>query len=850
MTTNKKTPQRDAMFGYQNRGCSFDDSQRDRPVQFLGAPEAPNQTDDGPDVVMPPQPPLSPPLRWTFEDISLTKRYCLKGGLVNWITHDGNEHIAGITADNHVIAFTLNTNGNWSAQDVTDVTGVKMVSDLAAWLTPNGQGYVEHLAGHTAKNELYVFWKSGGGDWNAVNVSKITGTETIGRMAAWVTQNGAYKVEHLGGRTPEGDVIVFWWSPLHDWQAVNVTDKTGKNANTDLVAWQTKNGRQTVEHLAGADEEQSLIVFWWSSSHDWQAMDLTAITNVRAVSASAAWQVATSQYQVEHLACEKPDGALAVFWWSPLHDWQAIDATRISGVSLNGRPSQYRSASLSGELLVGRDDNGRLASHWWDPARDWQALDISAIAGPKIASDPIGWLSLSGKTRKERIAAVGPSGELLVFEGSSTERDETDAVNAPIPGIDRKRRVRQKVLTIIWDPKKPGITVPSKQSVQNLMFGSGQSVRNYFLENSGGVFDIVNAGILGWYDADYSPSEYWPGGGVAGRDSGAEAIRKAATEIDFSAFDRSGDGTLTSDDVAILFILPGSGDGGGLGRIVGEDYQTRSEAQGITVDGVLIRWIAEVSLGNTPGIVSHELAHLIVGLGDMYFSEFINPYSAGEYSLMDNHWDSPHIDPANKLKLGWTKPRLLYRSGRYKSESVATSGKVQILHDPDRGTDEYFIIENRAGDGVFDGSIPDTGLGIWHVMDAPNIFNAAMPPPGVSQANWDTMDLSAAIGWSRKGVRMIRPEISGSSENRALWDGTDPATGYPLVSDDPLTSHAELKWGDGTPSPFSIRDVSAPGAVVEFTLDVAGAPAFSQPALHRVCSRPAKPKDGPSASPK
>lgn len=844
MASYRKTPPNSDLFGYLNRGCSTEDAEFEQGVQFLAAPQSPVDPGDGPDLPPPPPPPPPPErVQWSFEDVSLSTGYCLKGGVVNWTTYDSVEHIAGVAGNDHVIVFSRSVGGPWQTLDVTEITGVKIVSDMAAWLTPNGQGSVEHLAGHTANNELIVFWRSSGADWNSVNVSAKTGTKAVGRMAAWLTDNGPYLVEHLGGRTPDGEVVVFWWSPAHDWQSVNVTAITGKSVCTDLVAWQTRNGPYNVEHLAGANDECSLMVFWWSPAADWQSIDVTSITGVRAASAQAAWQTLSGRYNVEHLACATPENELAVFWWSPLHDWQAINASDISGEGLSGRPAQYRSSSLAAELLVGKDTDGHLTAYWWTPERDWQGLDITRIAGPAIFSDPVGWLAVERAVRKERIAAVGPDGELLIFEGDSTERDETDSVNSPIFGISRKRRVRQKVLTILWDPKKPGIAAPSKQTVENLLFGPTGSVRQYFLENSGDLFTIENAGIYGWYDADYAPSEYWPGNGNVGRDSGAEAIRKASADVNLSGFDLNGDGQLSALDIAILFILPSMGSGGGLNRIVGEDYQSRAQASGITVDGVLIRWIAEVSLGSTPGIVSHELSHLMINLGDMYFNKFINPYAAGEYSLMDNHWNSPHIDPANRLKLGWLKPKLLYRSGRCSLPSVETSGQVLILHDPDWGTGEYFILENRSGDGSFDASLPDTGLGVWHVMENPSTYNSAMPPPGVSQAFWGTLNLMSPDGWPRKGIRMIRPEISGSSEDSALWDGTDPQTGYPLLGEDPDTSHSELKWGDGTPSRFAIRDVSAPGPVIELTVDIAGAPVFSRPVIHRVCSRAKAPDD-------
>ena len=34
-------------------------------------------------------------------------------------------------------------------------------------------------------------------------------------------------VEHVGGVSPDGTLSVFWWSPAHDWQALNVSSIAG-----------------------------------------------------------------------------------------------------------------------------------------------------------------------------------------------------------------------------------------------------------------------------------------------------------------------------------------------------------------------------------------------------------------------------------------------------------------------------------------------------------------------------------------------------------------------------------------------------------------------------------------------
>ena len=66
----------------------------------------------------------------------------------------------------------------------------------------------------------------------------------------------------------------------------------------------------------------------------------------------------------------------------------------------------------------------------------------------------------------------------------------------------------KKLVVILWDPHRPTDPAPSATDVDNLIFGATNSVRDYFLENSGGKFTIERAGVLGWFPAS-RPPEYW-----------------------------------------------------------------------------------------------------------------------------------------------------------------------------------------------------------------------------------------------------------------------------------------------------------------------------------------------------
>jgi hypothetical protein len=136
---------------------------------------------------------------------------------------------------------------------------------------------------------------------------------------------------------------------------------------------------------------------------------------------------------------------------------------------------------------------------------------------------------------------------------------------------------------------------------------------------------------------------------------------------------------------------------------------------------------------------------------------------------------------------------------------VETRHDAWALVDPRRGVREYFLVENRWPGTSYDDVLPDRGLGVWHVIEDERTFTETRPP-SVSAENW-----ARYRGWARLGIRMIRPVLGPPADGgRALWDGSDPATGYDI----------SLRWADGTSSGFALREISAAGPVMEAIIQV------------------------------
>jgi hypothetical protein len=135
------------------------------------------------------------------------------------------------------------------------------------------------------------------------------------------------------------------------------------------------------------------------------------------------------------------------------------------------------------------------------------------------------------------------------------------------------------------------------------------------------------------------------------------------------------------------------------------------------------------------------------------------------------------------------------------------SGESLILYAPSHGSKEFFLLENRQNGKYYDSSLPDYGIAIWHIIEDPTIYANLAAPVGVDQEKWKTVH---SHEWGRRGIRMIRPVYGPPfNNNKALWNGSDPETGYDV----------SLKWADGSYSGFSIKNISSSGKEMTFWID-------------------------------
>ena len=418
------------------------------------------------------------------------------------------------------------------------------------------------------------------------------------------------------------------------------------------------------------------------------------------------------------------------------------------------------------------------------------------------------------------------------------------------------------LIVIAWEPRGKGEPPLSVAQLHQLFFGVSDSLAGWFWENSQGRYRLVphpivgpllsvedwpfywrndpkhvRAGLCGgpdvfcaaWQQNPFKvpppvghPNRYVDQkGDVWYRDnanyigghthSWAEAIRTAATQIDFSLYDSDGDGNLSVDECLVAIVKAQAATRGFQRSVTGSDVPRTD----LVVNGVSIRKICEVYAApphgsNDLAVAVEEVLHLAAGLADQYpdsnHRQADDPGRPGQLALTDAGHRPVHIDPYHKLKWGWLNPQLADHSGRYTLRDAATTGDALILSSPFYGTDEFFILENRWRGTSYDRFRDNRwqeGLALWHcIQDA--------------QLHGD---------WGRRAVHLRRADprldAHGKVQDQfALFDGNDPARGYDLHDE---SQPQNLRFRDGMPSRIRIRNISAAGPAM--TVDVEVPPA-------------------------
>jgi len=336
--------------------------------------------------------------------------------------------------------------------------------------------------------------------------------------------------------------------------------------------------------------------------------------------------------------------------------------------------------------------------------------------------------------------------------------------------------------------------IPTPEAVRKLIFGPAPSVSDFYFRNSFGNFTFSEAMITDWLIAEDDPatphqdeSSYAYIHGSAEGEKAAYVIRAAERQAKFnySNFDRDHNGVVTEEDLAVYWIYPGGGDA----RARVTEPRTVNVKTLPANGGVRLRYLVRGGSRTGFATVAHELGHQAFGLPDLYATDDKKFVGVGPFSTMSNQGAGNFFDPWTRMKLGWMNPSVV------KEDKVVTlldskkHDDAVILTDPQRDIREYFIVENRQPDPVYEAGIRSRGLAVWHIYehyDDPNADN-----------------------WGRKTIQLKWAGGEPSDTNKdandhALFNKKDGLAYYNLTeSSSPANSH----WRDGSDSNIDIVDI-------------------------------------------
>lgn len=319
------------------------------------------------------------------------------------------------------------------------------------------------------------------------------------------------------------------------------------------------------------------------------------------------------------------------------------------------------------------------------------------------------------------------------------------------------------------------------------------SVRDYFLEQSEGQFDI-DFDVVGPYQLSKNSSYY-------GEDSGngqthdlhayemvREAVALADADVDYTNYDWDGD--KLCEAIFILYAGMGQADGGGKNTIWPHKSAIKTLADGIIIsDYACGPELSSTGRVSGIGTMCHEYSHCL-GLPDMYDIDYqCDTYGPHAWDLMSqgcylNGSNSPcSYTSYEKWFAGWKTPKVLTTSQEVKGmKPLADGGDAYVIYN-DGYKNEFYLLENRSRVNC-DRAVLNEGLLIFHVdydkkAWSQNLVNCCQTDPSVT--NHPRFDVVAAdnsyIKTNSDNVAGdVYPYQDGSFVNKSLSNTTMPAT--------------------------------------------------------------------------
>ena len=427
-------------------------------------------------------------------------------------------------------------------------------------------------------------------------------------------------------------------------------------------------------------------------------------------------------------------------------------------------------------------------------------------------------LSLDGELLE---GSLTPSDEELVVQKRRMRRATQGPGNAIFPTTGSPRSL---VLLVSFSDLPFGET---HQDFQDLLTKSGYnhngasgSCRDYYIASSDSIFQPL-FDCYGPYTLEHTQEYYGGNSGTSNSvhagDMIAEACQMAhADGVNFKDYDTNNDGLL--DNVFVFYAGHNEAEGGGAQTIW--PHQSNIAYKNVRLDGVLVNTYACTSeykgaSGKTRcgiGTFCHEFGH-VIGLPDFYDTDY-NYYSVGDWDIMcsgsyNNGGNTPPTFSAyERMYEGWLTPKQLELPGQYTltaspfhKEAYLIAASTHNLSGQMPSPNEFFLLDPRSADDVWDKALPGHGLLVWHIDYSSSAWVNNTPNNGPTLMRMH-LEEANGIGWKKRsngeGGRSSDPYPGSSnvtSFTPVLHNGTrlaqpifnikenDPVISFTYISD-------------------------------------------------------------------